>query len=605
MDLSRRDFLKAAGLTAAAASLPGFWPRLAFAKDPHRAAALTTLEQRIVKGTVLREGTLGKYYQLTTASGEPHLPREELGRKSDGKSPKSLVHFAHFTDIHLVDGQSPARVEFLDRFNDPGQGCENMPFSAAYRAQETLTTHTLEAMIRKLRAIEVSPITGEPVAFAICTGDNTDNEQFNELRWFIDLMDGNKTIVPGSGAAGVYEGVMAKEIADPDYWHPDPGVDDKFKSRYGFPDYPGLLEQSVAGFTTTGVGMPWFQVFGNHDGLMQGNAPRNAFFETVATGHVKVQGPPPGLNPCDSFQLLRDNPEALMTGPARTITADPKREIISRAKYIQEMFNTTGTPAGHGFMNPNSLQSYWFNDMPLFRFIGLDTVNPGGFESGSIGAAQLAWLEQRLIEASSRYFDADGNEVRTQNGDRYVVLFSHHGLRSMDNPVATPDPAHPEENDLPRMLADEVAALVHRFPNVIAWVNGHTHNNVVEPRPDPAGRTQGFWDIGTAAHIDWACQSRLIEVVDNRDGTLSIFGTMFDHAGPVVPSGSDPVLKLASISRELAANDYQFNFEGGQGKVEDRNVELIIPAPFDPKDGATSTTTSSSLVSAGSGPLPL
>nr|MDQ3878229.1 hypothetical protein [Actinomycetota bacterium] len=219
---------------------------------------------------------------------------------------------------------------------------------------------------------------------------------------------------------------------------------------------------------------------------------------------------------------------------------------------------------------------------PGFRYIGLDTVNPGGVDSGSIGDNQLKWLEQRLIEASSVYLDGDGNEVRTKNEDRLIVLFSHHGLRSLNNEAnKMVDPFQPQINDQPRHLADEVEALIHRFPNVIAWVNGHTHNNVITPRPDPAKKTNGFWDIGTAAHIDWTCQSRLIEIVDNHDGTLSIFCTMIDHAAPITPGTSDEVLNLASISRELCANDPQYGFASkGPGQPEDRNVELIIKAPF-------------------------
>ncbi len=123
-------------------------------------------------------------------------------------------------------------------------------------------------------------------------------------------------------------------------------------------------------------------------------------------------------------------------------------------------------------------------------------------------------------------------------------------------------------------MGDEVEALVHRFPNVIAWVSGHTHENFIVPRPSDTG---GFWDIGTAAHIDWSCQSRLIEVLDNRDGTLSIFCTMVDHAGDPTPgSGRGPV-NLASIARELAANDYQYGFgSNGRGRAEDRNVNSSL-----------------------------
>jgi len=44
-----------------------------------------------------------------------------------------------------------------------------------------------------------------------------------------------------------------------------------------------------------------------------------------------------------------------------------------------------------------------------------------------------------------------------------------------------------------------------------------------------------------------------------------------------VPTG---VARLASIHRELAANDPQYGFDGpGPGTASDRNVELLLPAP--------------------------
>jgi metallophosphoesterase (TIGR03767 family) len=589
--MDRRDFLKATGLFGAAAMVPGTWMRWADAATRSsllpQVAELTTLGRTIVKGEKIGEGSLGAYYRLAYGAGEPHLRRTELAEPGPGSNrrakPKdSLLSIAHFTDIHLVDAQSPARVEFLDRFADPGQGCESVPFASAHRPQETLTLHILEAMIRQTRDISISPITGKPIATIVCTGDNIDNEQFNELRWFIDLMDGDKEVSPNSGE-GAYEGVQAAEWADPEYWHPEPGVADKYKQQFGFPEYPGLLDDAIKPFTATGAGIPWLQTFGNHDGLMQGNAPRNDLFDRIAIGGFKPSGLPPGVNPCDAFQTLRDNPTAFAAAPVHPVSADPNRKILTRAEYIEEMFNTTGSPVGHGLTEDSRSDgvAYWHNDEHAdFRLIGLDTVNPGGFESGSIGATQFAWLEQKLIEVSSVYFDADGNEASNDVQDRYVVLFSHHGLRSLDNPVATPNPLDPGSNDLPRMLADEVEALVHRFPNVIAWVNGHSHTNIVEPRPSTSGG--GFWDIGTAAHIDWSCQSRLLDVVDNQDGTLSIFGTMVDHAAPAVPGAeSDAVLRLASISREVAANDFQSGFaSSGPGEANDRNVELLIKAPF-------------------------
>jgi metallophosphoesterase (TIGR03767 family) len=337
-----------------------------------------------------------------------------------------------------------------------------------------------------------------------------------------------------------------------------------------------LLTDAVKQFGATGIGMPWWQTFGNHDGLLQGNAPRNEAFAQATVGPAKPDGPPPGTNPCDSFPTLP-------TGPTKPVTADPNRRIVRRSEYVAEHFTTTGTPKGHGFHKRNRTDGtayYSRDDFPPFRFISLDTVNPGGYADGSIGQTQFNWLEQRLIQAHSRYFDSTGKPVKTKHRDRLVVLFSHHGLRSLTNSVQDGNPDDPSSNDLPRMMAPEIEALVHRFPNVIAWVNGHTHNNQIVPRPDPTGRTQGFWDIGTAAHVDWICQSRIVEIALRRDGVLSIFCTVFDHAGPPDPAKASGVLRLASINRELAANDYQYGFASkGPGTPQDRNVELLLRAP--------------------------
>lgn len=96
----------------------------------------------------------------------------------------------------------------------------------------------------------------------------------------------------------------------------------------------------------------------------------------------------------------------------------------------------------------------------------------------------------------------------------------------------------------------------------------------------------GFWGIETASEIDWPILSRLLEVMDNRDGTLSIFGTLIDHgaARATPPPGADAFgfgnEALASLGREFAYNDPQVGIEdGAEGRPEDRNVELLVPDP--------------------------
>lgn len=572
--LTRRDFIKLSG--AAAASVPLLKIPWASADDILTAAALTTLDQTIVKGQLVKPGqqAWGGYYKLAAGPGEPYIQRTELGTPSSAPI-HCATAFVQFTDVHLIDAQSPARVEWMDRFVD--NQCSVFPLNAAFRPHETMQTQVLEAMVQRIRAIKRGPATGKRFRFLVSTGDNVDNEQHNELRWFIDLLDGGKTVTPDSGALGTYEGVQQKDWGDIEYWHPD-RVNDKYKKIFGFPDYPGLLESAIRPFRATGIGLPWWQAYGNHDGLIQGNAPRTEAFNAIAVGGLKFDAPPPDVDPCDPFASMDT------WVPTHPVTADAGRYVFRREQYVAEMFDTTGTPVGHGFTAQNEADGtayYVRDDIPNFRFITLDTVNPGGYDEGSIGQVQLDWLVARLQEVSGVYYDANGNQVSNPSAEnRLVILFSHHGLRSLDNPFQDPNPDDPTANDLPRYQSDTIEPIIHRFPNVVAWVNGHTHDNVITPRPDPSGLTNGFWDIGTAAHVDWTSQSRIVEVAHRTDGTLSIFCTIVDHAAPIDPSGAFGVMRLASIHRELTGNDPQYGFDSkGPGQPQDRNVELLLPAP--------------------------
>ncbi|HEX2031709.1 MAG TPA: TIGR03767 family metallophosphoesterase [Actinomycetota bacterium] len=593
--ISRREFLRLAGGAAMAAPFLGL-PHMAGARPDTRSWTLTTLARTIERGRVLDEGTDGAYNRLKYGRGEPYLFRGDLAEGAPPRFRRSLLNLVHYTDMQLADPQSPLRVEYLDRFSD--QECEPIPFSGAFRPQEAIHFQAFEQMLRTVRKIGTSPVTGEPFQFAICTGDNIDNEHFNELQWFIGLMDGG--IIDTNSGGPEFEGVQAVSWGtpdtgpDPEYWHPDP-VSDKYKVQYGFPNYPGLLEQAITPFRAQGVGFPWYSCFGNHDGLIQGNFPENRTMETIAVERFKATGTPPGFNPCDEFQNLADHPEGLFAGGGRLVMPDDRRRLVSRQEYVAVHRNSPTEPKGHGFTkeNEDTGTAYYFDDRyPLFRMITLDTTNPGGESRGSIGAAQLAWLEQRLIEVHSKYYDAAGNVVDTgdPSRDRLVVLFSHHGIATMDNPFVNPDPFTPEENDQPRSHGPQVERLVHRFPNVILWVNGHSHANEIRPRIDETKRNfqggkNGFWDVTTSGICDWPTQSRLIEIIDNGNGLLSIFCTMVDHAAPPVPRSDAGIAFLASVHRELAANDPQDGSDTRRGEPADRNVDLVIQAPF-PLSGA-------------------
>ena len=336
-----------------------------------------------------------------------------------------------------------------------------------------------------------------------------------------------------------------------------------------------------------GLRTPWLTVFGNHDGLLQGAIAEIPAFGAIATGADKIVGLAPGTNLQLLFtELLASNPAVLallLGGPTRQVTADPDRRLLTRAQVVQEHFNTSSHPRGHGYTSQNVADgtAYYTFGRGAIRFIVMDTVNQGGGPNGSLDRQQLGWLEQQLIAGSSRYLDPSGQLVRQRARDQLFVLFSHHTIGTMDNPSLAPGEAGP------RALGPEVQDLLLRFPNVVAWVNGHTHINQLLGHARPAGSPVdgGFWEVNTAAHIDWPQQSRLVEVADNRDGTLSVIVTIVDTAAPPSYGGrlAGP-LDLASLSRELGLNDWQApqpagGADGRRGSVQDRNAELIVPAP--------------------------
>lgn len=581
--LSRRRFLARAAATAAGtwvgANLPLLREALAATYATVRYPGGTTFASTIVPA-----GT-GRYRRMTDGPGWPLVFRT-LGPTQDterGFRREPVATIVHLTDIHLIDSESPSRVEFLDRYADaPSPNT----LSSAHRPQDVLTTHVAEAMVRRINEIGRGPVMGRPYDCAVSTGDNLDNQQENELEWMIALLAGGP-VSPGSGGP-VYEGVQDQDATtyDAHYWHPDderPDGDD-YKQQYGFPAYPGLLDAARRPFVASGLRCPWYSTYGNHDGLLSGNMPANAVFDAISTGPIKVVTLPAGLSPADVQRGLEQQDPgvltALATAPGRAVTPDPKRRAVSASEWVAAHLSAPGTPTGHGFTREHAESSrlyFTFPIAPQVLGISIDTVNRGGYADGSVGRAQMAWLETQLQAVSSRWFDAAGTVVRKVDArDSLVVLFSHHNLRTMSNPSI--DPLLPTDE---RVMGAEIEALLLRYPNVVAWINGHSHENRVYPHPDPSGRSGGFWEILTAAHVDYPQHARIIELADNRDGTLSIFATMVDHAGSArAVAGDASLLNLAAISRELSVNDPQLGVVAARGTPDDLNVELLVRAPF-------------------------
>jgi len=600
--------------------------------------------------------------RLEPGPGERHVVRQDLGTKTALAKPSPLLFFGQLTDTHVVDEESPLRVEFTDKYG--------LIFTSAYRPQEGLSAHVANEMVAQMRNT-TSPVSGRPIELVMTTGDNTDNSQCNETRWMIDVLDGDTTVNPDSGvhgdaaftredlclqpasppaapplstcdteADGLYDGVRGGgEYYEPDR-SPNPGADSEDGPGYSpeqsenereagrrtaVRDFPGLFERMNEPFRATGFrDVPWFGIFGNHDGLIQGNQPRNPVFESLAVSCTKVTGIPSGdlesARSQDDLErafasVLAGMQQAAKTGdPGLTtvVPPDPRRRPLRKSEYIAEHFNTSGLPAGHGFTPANVASgqgNYAFAPKPGLRFIVLDTISEHGLEEGNLDDAQFRWLHRELLAADQ--------------AKELAVIFAHHSLGTMGQPPASPFAPGDTGGDLspvvhfgegprnsgvvlPCAISDPLLeptpdetlrCLLLRHRSVVGFVNGHEHANRVtayERRPGTGPAEGGFWELNTASHIDWPQQSRVLDLVDNHDGTISIVSTILDHAAPPNPGGApapaggqgqspDGVKRLASISRELSHNDPHGSTgeDGGdaRGSLGDRNVELVVRDP--------------------------
>ncbi|HEX7133779.1 MAG TPA: TIGR03767 family metallophosphoesterase [Iamia sp.] len=554
--------------------------------DPRADEVLTTLD-----ATIRPLGGSSRYRRLDWAPGEPHVLRDDLGaRPADDRAATrtSLLYVAHHTDVHVCDAQSPSRLEGGDAF-----GWANPGSDGGHRPQETFTTQVLDQLVAATNAVTTSPLSGAPMAWCVQTGDNVDNRGAAELRWWIDVLDGRE-VTPNTGAPGRYEGVQRSGWRGA--WHPDRAGWDR-RSRAGFPHLPGVLDAGVAPFAPVGLAVPWLAVFGNHDLIFQGSfgPTRGARLDLLGSMLVDTDRKPvgaAGLTRALAVATRSKGDPARWARTARgpwvqTVTADPDaRRPVAADDYVATLLDSGSEgargpgPIGHGFTEANVLDgtTWWSRwEGPHLQVIGLDSCNHTHGDGGGMGPAQTAWLTDQLERCHTRYRDERGRWVDGSGPDRMVILLSHHSSWTMTNAV------HDEADPGPRTLGPELVALLDRFPNVVLWVNGHTHRHNVRAHRRTEGG--GWWELNTASGIDFGQQGRTIELFANGDGTASIIATVIDHHGPPRVAhrrdGHWSPLELASLSRELAANDDQWvDPLYGLGGVEDRNVEMALSLPF-------------------------
>ena len=257
-----------------------------------------------------------------------------------------------------------------------------------------------------------------------------------------------------------------------------------FRAAFGFPHYPGLLRRAMQEFTAPGLQMPWLSCFGNHEALNQGVGVVSADLAAALVGDVKPWALPEDFDHDQALELFTHHPEVFMAGPARASSRRSGRRPVTRQEFVAAHFRPGARPSGHGFTERNRLDgtAYYVHDTAAVRLIALDTNCLAGGAAGCIDHDQARWLEARLAEVHSTYQDPAGNDVHTRHDDRLVVIFSHHGVESLVHPLTR----HAGPDGQPLLGGAEVLALLHRHPNVVLWLNGHTHLNAVRPRRGPA-----------------------------------------------------------------------------------------------------------------------
>ena len=118
--------------------------------------------------------------------------------------------------------------------------------SSAYSAIILYTTHVLDAAVQTINALHKKA----PFDFGISLGDAANNTQYNELRWYIDVLDG-KMITPSSGA---HKGADTID--------------------YQKPYQAAGLDKSIT----------WYQAIGNHDQFWMGSAQVNDYLRKTYVG---------------------------------------------------------------------------------------------------------------------------------------------------------------------------------------------------------------------------------------------------------------------------------------------------------------------------------
>ena len=428
----------------------------------------------------------GQSYEKRLDLMPPHFNSDTKANQRD------ICRFFTLTDLHLTDKEFP--VQGVYSKYEGG-------IVSAYSEIFFYTPYILNAAIQTINEIHEE----EPFDFGLSLGDNTNNSQYNELRWSIDIFDGEEVKINSGN-----------------------NLNEKIGPRKLFKD----------SFMAEGLSseIKWYQVLGNHD----------------------------------HFKSNKNRPSGL---------EETNRRFVSRKEWIGEFFNTSTAPVGHGFTKENretGFASYTFDPIDKFplKVIVLDDTqdesdeNVMGYAHGSLDNKRFKWLKKELEKG--------------QKEEKLMIVAAHipMGVKETELLIGP----FMSWSSVSEVKEEKLIKELHAYPNLILWMSGHRHRNLVTPfvSPDPLLPECGFWEVETASLRDFPQQFRMTKLVLNDNGTLSVFTECVD---PAFEEGS-----YVAISKSIAMASQQiFKSKSDYLPSGVYNAELIIPLSEEMQKKLTNT----------------
>lgn len=527
----------------------------------------------------------------------PIVPRTDImtaGYDASAVDKKTkLLNFFAVTDVHLTDKEAPNQFITLQKSN-PNFAGQN---SSIYSGVMLYTPQVFDAAIQTANALHKK----DSFDFMISLGDVCNTSMYNELRWYLDIIDG-KVITPSSGAHAGGDSI--------DYQKPF----------------------QAAGLDKT---IPFYQTLGNHDHFLIGSFP---VYETpgLAASYISdtvwavsndlltpVTIETPALFPANINKnrmndsndryyqgvidgttpdgaVIKSGAVANFTTPPK-VAADPDRRSLHRTEWIQEFFNTRTTPKGHGFnlvsSNPNfhlvpeseraGFACYSFvpkPDVPLKVIVLDDTQreDDGSVDihgHGFLDAPRWAWLQAEL---------ADG-----QQADQLMIIAAHIpiGVVNIGTELEWWLGAHADASTTTTNACTitELVTTLQNAPNLLMWIAGHRHVNHVKAfkSPDPVNAPEkGFWQVESSSLRDFPQQFRTFEIFVNSDYSIAIEAINVDIAvkdgTPAATSRKYAIATQQILQNPLKGNppNYQHMYGVDFGPVDPsrpRGGDVAIP----------------------------